>query len=683
MIIVAGASRSRIPCHRLVLAEHSTSLALACSDSHATEICIPDWEPQILHYVLRYLYTGDLASLEFETLMNIYACAEDLGIECLMEKVLYDAVLEAGKWEVVLRDKDKFIQLVEKIFSLTAEDERRSYIYKGVFRLVLAIVQQDGLMAEEWFLSLLKQYHELGIELLKASLEGEHDSGVTYCFKEECDGIIGEWKKCKTCLSSDWDEDDCSTPNHHFHDFTHSKYPISKSSESYSPKREISSKELPDEKARNRTGIGKMCYHHEQLYTCGHTKRERRITCHRPRKCQMKGKPGIYQQAVSRTCGKKECEAEADDEEEEEDEEEEDSKNDGGRGGGQDDEEEGDHDDKTFKPSAWVKKQPDSKVTTRQKWKVEHAPPLPRRRMGQRVISPSKYRSGSLGPRRPITYQRLTRPKARSEQKIKALEKEVARKQKGKGPRVASDSDSSLSSPPSDEENPFGNEFLPKDPFPALEPSSGPTLSRRAKNLREQFQGLTILGSKPQITGKRIVTSTRLASSKIGKPFTLLPQSFSNRRTSSKRSIQEFMSSESVDQGGAGGGDAMEIDSPRGASSQRCVSEPVLKSAIRTTDYTYVWPGRVTRSITALQTKRQQLRDQRRSLPNKIPGRNSENSSPVPTRDEGMSVSKRVRFAAGSKETSDHMVLDLPDDIKEKLKEGKPEEETGEEPEDE
>ncbi|KAF3228433.1 hypothetical protein TWF106_007465 [Orbilia oligospora] len=431
-----------------------------------------------------------------------------------------------------------------------------------------------------------------------------------------------------------------------------------------------------------------MCYHHEQLYTCGHTKRERRITCDRPRKCQMKGKPGIYQQPVSRTCGKKECEAEADDGEEEEDEEENDGKSDGGRGGGRrsrgrDDEDEGGHDDKTFKPSGWVKKQPDSKVTTRQKWKVEHAPLPPRRRMGQRVISPSKYQSSSLGPRRPIIYQRRTRPEAHSEQKIKALEREVAKKQKGKSPRVASDSDSSLSSPPSDEENPFGDEFLPKDPFPALEPTSGPTLSRRAKNLREQFQGLTILGPKPQTIGKRIATSTSFTSSRIGKPFSLLPQSFSNRRTSSKRSIQEFMSSESVDQGGAGNGDAMEIDSPRGASTQLRVSEPVLKSAIRTTDYTYVWPGRVTRSIAALQTKRQQIRDQRRSLPNKMPGRNSENSSPVPTKDAGMPVSKRVRFAAGSKETSDHMVLELPDDIKEKLKEGKPEEETGEEPEEE
>ncbi|KAF3116163.1 hypothetical protein TWF103_009389 [Orbilia oligospora] len=412
-----------------------------------------------------------------------------------------------------------------------------------------------------------------------------------------------------------------------------------------------------------------MCYHHEQLYTCGHTKRERRIT----------------------TCGKKECEAEADDEEEEEEEEEDDGKNDGGTGGGggsggRNDEDEDDRDDKTFKPSGWVKKQPDSKVTTRQKWRVEHAPLLPRRRMGQRVISPSKYQSSNFSPGRPITYQRHARPKAHSEQKIKALEKEVAKKQKGKGPRVASDSDSSLSLPPSDEENPFEDEFLPKDPFPALEPTSGLTLSRRAKNLREQFQGLTILGSKPQITGKRIATSASFTSSKIGKPFSLLPQSFSNRRTSSKRSIQEFMSSESVDQGGAGAGDAMEIDSPRGASTQRRVSEPVLKSAIRTTDYTYIWPGRVTRSIAALQTKRQQLRDQRKSLPNKMPGRNcrnAENSSPVPTGDDGMPVSKRVRFAAGSKETSDHMVLELPDDIKEKLKEGKPDEETGEELEEE
>ncbi|KAK6347452.1 hypothetical protein TWF718_005294 [Orbilia javanica] len=206
MIIIAGASRSRIPCHRLILAEHSTSLAVACSDPHTTEVCIPRWEAQIIHHVLKYLYTGELACLEFEILMNIYECAEDLGIECLMEKVLHDIVLEAGKWEVVLRDQAKLIKLVEKIFSLTADDERKSYIYKGIFRLILAIVQQDGLMEEEWFRSLLKDYRELSIELLKASLEGEDGSGLTYCFKEECGGVIGEWKKCGNCNFQDWDD---------------------------------------------------------------------------------------------------------------------------------------------------------------------------------------------------------------------------------------------------------------------------------------------------------------------------------------------------------------------------------------------------------------------------------------------------------------------------------------------
>ncbi|KAK6519096.1 hypothetical protein TWF281_003784 [Arthrobotrys megalospora] len=206
MIIIAGASRSRILCHRLILSEHSTSLAISCSDPHVTEVCIPRWEPQIVHYVLRYLYTGDLANLEFETLMNIYECAEDLGIDCLMEKVLYDVVLEAGRWEVFLRDRVKLVKLVEKIFSLTAEEERGSYIYKGIFRLLLAMVQQDGLMREEWFVNLLKEYRELGVELLKVSFEGEHGTGVTYCFKEGCEGVVGEWRKCRTCSSSDWDD---------------------------------------------------------------------------------------------------------------------------------------------------------------------------------------------------------------------------------------------------------------------------------------------------------------------------------------------------------------------------------------------------------------------------------------------------------------------------------------------
>ncbi|KAK6334473.1 hypothetical protein TWF730_003687 [Orbilia blumenaviensis] len=208
MVLIAGASRSHIPCHRLILSEHSRSLALSCSDPNVTEICIPRWDPQILHYVLRYLYMGDLATLEFETLMCIYECAEDLGIDCLMQKVLYDAVLEEGRWEIVFRDKDKLVALLGKIFTLTAEEERGSYIYKALFRLLLSMMYQDELIKEEWFLNLLKEYHELGVELLKASFEGEHCSGITYCFKEGCNSVVGEWKKCKDCSSSDWDGDE-------------------------------------------------------------------------------------------------------------------------------------------------------------------------------------------------------------------------------------------------------------------------------------------------------------------------------------------------------------------------------------------------------------------------------------------------------------------------------------------
>ncbi|KAK6495082.1 hypothetical protein TWF481_003110 [Arthrobotrys musiformis] len=206
--IIAGASRSRIPCHRLILAEHSTSLSFSCSDTQTTELSIPRWEPQILQHVLRYLYTGDLEALEFDTLMNLYECAEDLGINCLMQKTLYDAVLETGRCEIILRDRSKLFKLVEKIFSLTAEEERQSYVYKGVFRLMLSMVQQDELMKEDCFLGLIREYRELGVELLKAALEGQQGTGVIHCFKEGCEGIIGEWRTCISCSSSQWGGED-------------------------------------------------------------------------------------------------------------------------------------------------------------------------------------------------------------------------------------------------------------------------------------------------------------------------------------------------------------------------------------------------------------------------------------------------------------------------------------------
>ncbi|KAF3913584.1 hypothetical protein ABW20_dc0107485 [Dactylellina cionopaga] len=136
----------------------------------------------------------------------IYECAEDLGIDSLMEFVLYTIVWGSEGWESLLKDRVKLGKLVEKIFTLTAEEERVSHIYKSFFRLIIAMIQQEGLMSESWFLELLGKYKEFGIELLKASFKGADGTGVIECLREGCGGVVGEWKKCQVCSGSVWDD---------------------------------------------------------------------------------------------------------------------------------------------------------------------------------------------------------------------------------------------------------------------------------------------------------------------------------------------------------------------------------------------------------------------------------------------------------------------------------------------
>ncbi|EPS38795.1 hypothetical protein H072_7408 [Dactylellina haptotyla CBS 200.50] len=206
--IIAGTCRSRIPVHRLVISEHSTVFSQSCSDPHVTEISLPKWEPQFLHFVLRYMYTGKLENHDFDTMMTIYECAKDLRIEALMESVLYTTVLDAGRWEYILRERGNLSKLVEEIFTLTTKEERASYVYQSIFRLIVAIARQEALMKEEWFLDILKQYKEFCTELLKASFGGVDGTGIVECFRDGCHGVIGEWKQCRVCEnnSSVWDD---------------------------------------------------------------------------------------------------------------------------------------------------------------------------------------------------------------------------------------------------------------------------------------------------------------------------------------------------------------------------------------------------------------------------------------------------------------------------------------------
>ncbi|RVD89408.1 uncharacterized protein DFL_000418 [Arthrobotrys flagrans] len=94
-----------------------------------------------------------------------------------------------------------------------------------------------------------------------------------------------------------------------------------------------------------------MCHHLERIYTRGHKKRERRVTCTKPKKCQMQGQPWLLQQPINRTCGNKEREIEDDEDDEGEDDDHGNDEEDGGHEGNEDNNKKDDKADKSFKAS--------------------------------------------------------------------------------------------------------------------------------------------------------------------------------------------------------------------------------------------------------------------------------------------------------------------------------------------
>ncbi|KAK6347453.1 hypothetical protein TWF718_005295 [Orbilia javanica] len=343
----------------------------------------------------------------------------------------------------------------------------------------------------------------------------------------------------------------------------------------------------------------------------------------------MQGEPGLLQRPLDRPCGKKECEAKNHKEESEDD----DKKDDGDE---DDDDDDKDHSrrkhrtrkskldagDKAFRTSGRIMKQLKGNVTTRNQWNSDN-PPTSSQCRG--VVSNKRVTSGG--------------------------------------------SDSSLSPAPSDDFNPFGEDLPPKispPPPPPPQYTSTSTPSRRGtiSALREQFQGLSILGLATS-AGDRYSRSSRLKRS-LENTFPSLSSSSATRPTMLKRPAEEAVPPKHVDKDGAGNEDTMDVDSMGGTPTHRPTSETGLKPAIKRTDYVYIRPGRVTRSVSAAQIRSDRLREQRRSLNGGTAVQPYQNSSPRLLGPDGTPIAKRVRFAAGSKETSGHVVLELPSDQQKK-----------------
>ncbi|KAF3908818.1 hypothetical protein ABW21_db0209924 [Orbilia brochopaga] len=142
-------------------------------------------------------------------MMTVYKCASDLEIGCLMEWVIYTVVLETGRWEAVMCDPRMLSSLLGEIFTLTGMEDRAGGVYRRFFALLAAVVQQRGLIREPWFFNLVSAHPALGQELLRATLLGEDGTGRLGCFRDGCTGIIGEWRKCQSCVAplNLWDAD--------------------------------------------------------------------------------------------------------------------------------------------------------------------------------------------------------------------------------------------------------------------------------------------------------------------------------------------------------------------------------------------------------------------------------------------------------------------------------------------
>ncbi|KAK6495083.1 hypothetical protein TWF481_003111 [Arthrobotrys musiformis] len=93
-------------------------------------------------------------------------------------------------------------------------------------------------------------------------------------------------------------------------------------------------------------------------------------------------------------------------------------------------------------------------------------------------------------------------------------------------------------------------------------------------------------------------------------------------------------------------------------------AEPGLKSAMKMTNYAYVRPRRVTRSRTAAEKQIERARNQQKPASEESVKRLG-GSPPIDPGLGRIRAVKKVRFAAGSKETSGHVVLELPESLPE------------------
>ncbi|EWC46671.1 hypothetical protein DRE_04158 [Drechslerella stenobrocha 248] len=210
--LVVGADQTRIPCQRLILAENCKELAASCSDLKTTEIPLPRYDPDTVRSALRYFYTNrlqpsDFNTMNFNTLMVVYECAKGLGSQSLMERVIYEILEESrgnNQWGFSMRSSRQVSKMVESIFTLTTEGERQSPIYRSFFDYLAAIAFQENFTRDLWFTDLLRNYTDLGVELLKATF-GAANVGYDWmpvsimCSGNGCDATVGLWTRCKAC----------------------------------------------------------------------------------------------------------------------------------------------------------------------------------------------------------------------------------------------------------------------------------------------------------------------------------------------------------------------------------------------------------------------------------------------------------------------------------------------------
>ncbi|KAK6519095.1 hypothetical protein TWF281_003783 [Arthrobotrys megalospora] len=367
----------------------------------------------------------------------------------------------------------------------------------------------------------------------------------------------------------------------------------------------------------------------------------------------MKG-PGVLQRPVDRACGGNHCVTEDSESDEEEE------NGDGGYGDEDDEDENEDEDeteddetdeeddsDETFKLGPSSKNQQRSSMTTRRTWDSENQPE-------KKPEQPNVGKGNTNDATSSSTKK--TSPKAKKEEgstKVKTLKRTWAQ----------CDSESSLSPSPSDDENPFGDDFPPAKPFRAPGLAATSTLSRKTRSqsapatLTAQFGQLNIIGRRA------------LAPAWKNSPHHSLPNVTdpngdfaADAKGPSEPQVEEKGSLEKLSPEYSSGETAIEDGIFRKALSHLRAIRTPLKSAIKNTDYVYVRPGRITRSQSAQVKRRGAAKTQNGSRANQGTNQNPQPlapSAPGPTLD-GPPPAKRVRFAEGCKEESEHVVLALP-----------------------